>query len=92
MASASDWGFSHSAFFPGWGSAVRLWKKEGDSYTRPRMLVEHRCSFKVQVVHVHPRFTPDGTKVLYTSDWTGYGPVYLADLVDFESLPEIGEQ
>jgi oligogalacturonide lyase len=71
------------------GTAVRLWKKGADTYAGPRMLVEHRSSFKIQEVHVHPRFTHDGSKVLYTSDWTGYGNVYLADLVDFDSLPEI---
>lgn len=71
------------------GKAVRLWKKQGDTYAQPRMLVEHNSSFKIQEVHVHPRFTPDGSKVLYTSDWTGYGQVYLADLVDVEKLPVI---
>ncbi|MBD3240762.1 MAG: hypothetical protein GF331_09275 [Chitinivibrionales bacterium] len=73
------------------GMEIRLWRKDGDRYSGPRVLVEHRSSFKIQEVHAHPRFTPDGTRVLYTSDWTGYGNVYLADLVPFDSLPEIGE-
>jgi len=38
-------------------------------------------------VHVHPRFSPDGASVLYTSDHSGYGNLYLADLPAFDDLP-----
>jgi oligogalacturonide lyase len=73
------------------GREVRLWKKAGGSYRGPRMLAEHRCTMNIQKVHVHPRFSPDGKKVLFTSDWTGYGNVYLAEIPDFEAMPEIVE-
>ncbi|MFC1582591.1 oligogalacturonate lyase family protein [Planctomycetota bacterium] len=71
------------------GREVRLWKKEGNVYSGPRMLAEHRSTMNIQKVHVHPRFTADGRQVLFTSDWTGYGNVYLADVPEFESLSEI---
>jgi len=73
------------------GMVVRLWRYNGREFEGPRMLAEHRGSFHIQQVHVHPRFTPDGRRVLYTSDCSGYGNVYLVDVPDFESLPEIEE-
>ena len=44
---------------------------------------------KIQQLHVHPRFSPDGTHVLFTSDVSGYGNVYLAEVPNFASLPEV---
>jgi len=73
------------------GSVIRIWKWNGTGYDGPRILAEHRSSMHIQKVHAHPRFTPDGTKVLYTSDVSGYGNVYLAEVPDFESLPELDE-
>lgn len=73
------------------GQVVRLWKWDGKEFEGPRMQAEHRSSFHIQKVHVHPRFSPDGSAVLYTSDCSGYGNVYLARVPDFESLPEIEE-
>lgn len=40
-------------------------------------------------LHVHPRLSPDGKQVLFTSDMSGYGNLYLVDVPDFESLPEM---
>jgi oligogalacturonide lyase len=67
---------------------VCLWKKIGGKLEGPRILCRHRGSFQSQKVHVHPRFSPDGKKVLFTSDMTGYGNLYVVDLPEFESLPE----
>lgn len=68
---------------------VRLWRREGERFDGPRVLAEHRSSFHIQKVHVHPRFSPDGSAVLYTSDRSGYGNLYLVEVPDFESLPRI---
>jgi len=66
-----------------------LWKKNGDKMEGPRILCKHRGSFHVQKLHVHPRFSPDGTKVLFTSDMSGYGNLYMVDVPPFESLPPL---
>jgi len=64
-----------------------LWRFRDGAFEGPRILAQHRGSFHVQIVHVHPRFTPDGKQVLYTADPDGYGQVYLVDVPEFESLP-----
>jgi oligogalacturonide lyase len=71
------------------GGVVRIWRRDGETFDGPRVLCEHRSSFNVQRVHAHPRFSPDGRQVLFTSDRTGYGNVYLVDVPDFDSLPPV---
>jgi oligogalacturonide lyase len=71
------------------GQVVRLWRWDGHRFDGPRALCEHRSSKHTQEVHVHPRFAPDGRRVLFTSDRTGYGNVYLAEIEEFDSLPEV---
>ncbi len=44
---------------------------------------------KIQQLHPHPRFSPDGSQVIFTSDMSGYGNVYLADVPDVRSLPVV---
>jgi len=70
------------------GKFLRLWRLSDDGYEAPRALCRHDCSFRRQRAHVHPRFTPDGKSVLYTSDMTGVEQIYLAKLPeDISSLP-----
>jgi len=64
-----------------------LWRFRDGRFEGPRMLANHRASFHVQITHVHPRFSPDGRWVLYTSDASGYGNVCLAEVGDFDDLP-----
>ena len=71
------------------GRLIRLWKWNGIGFDGPRILCEHRSSFNLQKLHAHPRFAPDGKKVLFTSDIAGYGNLYLAEVPDFYSLPEL---
>ncbi len=66
---------------------IRLWRWNGSGFDGPRILCEHRGSFQVQQLHVHPRFSPDGTKVVFASDRTGYGQVYEIEVGDWDSLP-----
>jgi oligogalacturonide lyase len=56
------------------------------------VLCEHRSSKHIQQVHVHPRFSPDGGEVLYTSDVSGYGNLYLVDVPAFETLPKLEDE
>ncbi|WP_208589617.1 oligogalacturonate lyase family protein [Gracilibacillus suaedae] len=66
-----------------------VWEQVDGTFSNPKILCEHRCSFHVQKVHAHPQFNPDGTKLLFTSDKNGYGNLYLIDLPErFESLPD----
>jgi oligogalacturonide lyase len=43
----------------------------------------------IQKVHVHPRFNAAGTHVLFTSDVSGYGNLYLVEMPAFAALPEL---
>jgi oligogalacturonide lyase len=71
---------------------IRLWRwnETARAFDGPRVLCEHRGSFQVQQLHVHPRFSPDGRSVVFTSDRTGYGQVYEVEVGDFDDLPELG--
>ena len=75
-------------FIVGDGSGViRVWKKEGDLYPKPRVLCRHDSGMRIQQTHPHPRISPDGSYVVFTSDRSGYGNVYTVPLAEFESLP-----
>ena len=74
------------------GKYLRLWKLEENGYSEPRALCMHNCTFKMQTSHVHPRITPDGKAVLYTSDETGYNQVYLVKIPeDITVLPLLSD-
>ncbi len=70
---------------------IQLFRLNGSSYEGPRVLAFHRSTFNDQHAHCHPRFTPDGKYVLYSSDLTGYANMYLAEVGDFEDLPLMSE-
>lgn len=72
------------------GRVVRLWQWNGEGFDGPRALCEHGSSAHIQQVHVHPRFNAAGTHVLFTSDVSGYGNLYLAEVPEFASLPPVG--
>lgn len=63
-----------------------LWRLGESGFDGPRTLLRHRGSFHIQAIHVHPRMSPDGTQILYTSDPRGYGNPYLVNIPDFDSL------
>jgi len=71
------------------GTYVKLWRWNGAGYDGPHLLCAHNSSMHIQQLHVHPRFTPDGSGVLFTSDRSGYGALCLADVVDFARLPAL---
>jgi oligogalacturonide lyase len=68
---------------------VRLWRWNGEDFDGPKILCRHRSSFHTQIAHVHPRFSPDGKRVDFTSDTLGYCNVYVADIPDFDALPDV---
>ena len=61
---------------------IIIWQQGENGFSKPKILCEHRCSFHVQKVHAHPRFSPDGNQLLFTSDKNGYGNLYLVDVPD----------
>jgi oligogalacturonide lyase len=65
-----------------------LWRRRADRFEGPKLLHTHRGSFQCQEVHVHPRFSPDGRQIVFTSDARGYGNVYAIDVPDFDALPD----
>ena len=67
---------------------VLLWKKNAAGYDPTRIVCIHRCSMHIQTSHVHPRLSPDGSHVLFTSDKSGYASPYIAKLPkDISTLP-----
>lgn len=68
---------------------IQLFKWDGERYVGPRILAYHRSTFNDQHAHPHPRFTPDGQAILYSSDLTAYSNLYLVAIGDFETLPEL---
>lgn len=68
---------------------LRVWGQKEGTFGKPRMLCRHDGTFKTQQLHVHPRVSPDGKTVVFTSDRTGYGQVYEVEIGDWNDLPEI---
>lgn len=68
---------------------IQLFKREGDGFVGPRLLAFHRSTFNDQHAHPHPRFSPDGKHVMYSSDLTGYSNIYWVAVGDFYDLPEL---
>ena len=66
-----------------------LWRFRDGHFEGPRVALAHHGSAHIQILHVHPRFSPDSKHILFTSDMSGYGNVYLIDTPDFDSLPEL---
>lgn len=73
------------------GKVVRLWRWNGSGFDGPKALCQHRSSMHIQQTHVHPRFSADGSHVVFTSDVSGYGNVYRVAIPDFDALPDIDD-
>jgi oligogalacturonide lyase len=71
---------------------LRLWRFRDGRFEGPRVALTHRGSFQSQILHVHPRFSPDGKQILFVSDMSGYGNLYLIDTPDFDALPALGDK
>lgn len=69
------------------GGVIRVWKWQDGRYPPPRVLCRHDSAQRIQQAHPHPRISPDGTYVVFSSDRSGYGNVYTVPMVEFESLP-----
>ena len=83
-----------AAIFSSQGQAqpfIQLFKWNGEQYIGPKILAYHRSTFNDQHAHPHPRFTPDGKRILYSTDLTDYANMYLVDIGDFDDLPDLTE-
>ena len=65
---------------------IRVYRVDYERLDGPRILAEHRASFNVQQLHVHPRLSVDNRKVIFTSDRSGYAQIYEAEITNYESL------
>ena len=70
---------------------IQLFRWDGECYVGPKALAFHRSTFNNQHAHPHPRFTPDGRAVLYSSDLTAYSNMYLVQVGDFDDLPDLAD-
>ncbi len=73
------------------GGIIRVWKWEDGRYHGPRILCRHDSAMRIQQTHPHPRISPDGRYVVFSSDRSGYGNVYTVPLADFHTLPPVEE-
>lgn len=73
------------------GRYIRLWKLKDGKYEEPRALCSHFSTFKTQNEHAHPRFTPDGKHVIFSSDRDGKTNIYIAEMPEYEELPLLSE-
>ena len=80
------------AFSPHAQPYIQLFKWDGEQYIGPKILAFHRSTFNDQHAHCHPRFTPDGRYVLYSSDLTAYSNMYLVPVGDFDDLPDLTDE
>jgi oligogalacturonide lyase len=69
------------------GGVIRLWRYDGQEYSQPRVLCHHNSTMRTQQAHPHPRISPDGKYVVFTSDHSGHCNVYKVDVGDFDRLP-----
>jgi len=65
---------------------IKCWRKEGMEYSQPRVLCTHDSGMRIQKTHPHPRISPDGSYIIFTSDRGGYGNLYLVPLLPFDEL------
>jgi oligogalacturonide lyase len=69
------------------GGVIRLWRYDGREYSLPRVLCRHGSTMRTQHAHPHPRFSPDGKYVVFTTDGSGHCNVYKASITEFDRLP-----
>ena len=63
-----------------------LWRLRDGRFEGSRIVHTQRGSFHTQILHVHPRFSPDGDRILFACDASGNGNLYLLDMPDFDWL------
>ncbi len=70
---------------------IQLFRWNGTAYEGPRVLSYHRSTFNDQHCHPHPRISPDGQWVYYSSDLSGYANIYRVPIGNFDDLPVLTE-
>lgn len=58
------------------GNYLTLWKFERDKFLSEQKLYKHESSWEGQPSHPHPRFSPNGKYILFSTDKTGSPQVY----------------
>ncbi len=71
---------------------IQLFRWDGSEYQGPKILAYHRSTFNDQHCHPHPRFSPDGRHVIYSSDISGYANIYRVAVGNFDDLPWLTDE
>ncbi len=64
------------------GDRLMLVDRTADGWSAPRLLCVHGTSRHHHFSHAHPRISPDGKSVIYTSDRRGYCDIFQAAIPD----------
>jgi Tol biopolymer transport system component len=62
-----------------------VWTLESGQEARPVAVLRHGCSASVQARHVHPRFNPESSRIVFVSDDTGVGNIYDVSVADIRA-------
>ena len=68
-----------------WDPMLYVWTLESGKEAKPVPVLRHGCSASVQARHVHPRFNPDSSRIVFVSDDTGVGNIYDVSVADIRA-------
>lgn len=69
---------------------LHIWKLETGMSPSPVAILRHDCSASVQARHVHPRFSPDSSRLVFVSDAGGVGNLFEVLLADIHAAGLLG--
>lgn len=62
------------------------WQCTDGSIKGPNKVARHDCRARTQQTHVHPRLSPDGGQIVYVSDKSGHGSLFLIETSELDDI------